>query len=53
MCATKTCSIPLSSMLLRPERPAFLRALTILVDAFREARSMQRVARRRQLLNDE
>ena len=56
MCATKTSTyaseIPASTFVQR-NRPTFLRALTLVVDAFREARAMQRVALRRQLLNDE
>jgi hypothetical protein len=56
MCATKTSyviEIPSSPVPFPAKRPAFLRALTILVDAFREARAMQRAAQRRRLLNDE
>jgi tRNA isopentenyl-2-thiomethyl-A-37 hydroxylase MiaE len=56
MCATKTygsvIEIPASAIVQR-NRPTFLRALTLVVDAFLEARAMQRIAQRGRLLNDE
>jgi hypothetical protein len=56
MCATKTYAsaieIPASATVQR-SRPTFLGALTLIVDAFREAREMQRVALGKRLLNDE
>ena len=56
MCATKTYAavieIPASAIVQR-NWPTFLRVLTLIVDAFREARAMQRIAQRGRLLNDE
>lgn len=56
MCATKTyASVPEipASVIVQRNRSTFLTALKLVVDAFREARAMQRVAQGRRLLNDE
>ncbi len=56
MCATKTYTsaieIPASATVQRTQ-PTIVGVLTLFVDAFREAREMQRVALGNRLLNDE
>ena len=49
MCATKTCSsaIEIQSTLVQRSQPTFVTRLMLIVDAFREARAMQRAARSR------
>ena len=55
MCATNTCAsaITISAPARGDERPAFVTAMIVIVEAFQEALAMRRTAQKRFHLSDE